>query len=156
VVQPVPYAYQEDEGGKHQVACAYVLHDENSVGFEMGAYDPSQALVIDPVLAYSRLMGGSALELPHSMVLDSAGNLYVAGPTYSTDFFFLSQNQKFGSGGTGQDSDTFIAAFTPDGALIQTVRIGGADYDEVSALALDETGSKKLFLAAEPVRTIFL
>jgi hypothetical protein len=48
VVQPLPMVYQEVAGGRQQVDASYVLRADHSVGFQLGTYDPTQALVIDP------------------------------------------------------------------------------------------------------------
>src|SRR5439155_11961253 len=92
-----PRVYQKI--GEHQqpVAGRLTLRDKNRVGFELGAYDRSRTLIIDPVLTYSTYLGGSGNEgcsaisgsvkagCP-AIAVDSAGNAYVAGTTTSADF----------------------------------------------------------------------
>ena len=58
----------------------------NRVGFKVAAYDRSRPLVIDPVLSYSTLLGGSGDEFAIAITVDSAGAAYVTGITASTDF----------------------------------------------------------------------
>ena len=45
-------------GARHEVAVRYSVH-AGTIGFTLGAYDRSEPLVIDPVLVYSSLVGGS-------------------------------------------------------------------------------------------------
>src|SRR2546430_16480735 len=73
----------------------------NSAGFEIGPYDRSRTLVIDPVLAFSSYLGGTGDEsctaitsatagfVPHcpAITIDSGGRIYVAGATASTGTF---------------------------------------------------------------------
>ena len=65
------------------VPSRYVLHADGTVGFALGRFDRRKALVIDPILSYSRLLGGSGLDEAASVAVDAAGNVYVAGTTSS-------------------------------------------------------------------------
>jgi hypothetical protein len=75
-------AYQEGPAGRESVASRYVLFDDGSVGFELGSYDASRELVIDPVLSYATYLGGSGGEQIWNMD-GPAGNVYVTGYTNS-------------------------------------------------------------------------
>jgi Beta-propeller repeat len=92
-----PHIYQKSPAGVQTVAGSFVLRGKNSAGFEIGAYDRSRTLVIDPVLAFSSYLGGAGDEscsaitgatagfVPHcpSTAVDSGGRIYVAGATTS-------------------------------------------------------------------------
>src|SRR5262245_2800016 len=54
-----PVVYQETKTGRREIAGRYTLLGARQVGFEVGAYDPKLPLVIDPVIVYSTLLGGS-------------------------------------------------------------------------------------------------
>lgn len=45
----------------------------------MGSYDPKRAFVIDPAIAYSAYLGGSAEDLAFAIAADGSGNAYVTG-----------------------------------------------------------------------------
>ena len=81
VRQKKPFAYQEVDGEKREVASRYVLKGKHRVGFEVGRYDRSRALVIDPVLVYSSYMGFAGQ--PNAIAIDDSGNIYVTGHTVS-------------------------------------------------------------------------
>jgi len=92
-----PQVYQEIAGQRQPVPARFIRRGRREVGFELGAYDPSRALVIDPVLSYSSYLGGTGDEgcsvitgQPTSgcpaIAVDSAANIYLAGTTTSTDF----------------------------------------------------------------------
>jgi Beta-propeller repeat len=90
-----PHIYQKTPAGNQTVAGSFVLRAKNAVGFEIGAYDRSRTLVIDPVLTFSTYLGGAGDEsctvitgatagfVPHcpSIAVDSGGRIYLAGAT---------------------------------------------------------------------------
>ena len=86
-----PLAYQQIDGERQQVAVNYLLAD-GAYGFELGPYDPTRELVIDPLLA-STFLGGSNPNPPgnydgdiiHSMLV-TPDAVYLAGATQSPDF----------------------------------------------------------------------
>jgi hypothetical protein len=60
VVERAPILYQEIAGTQRIVSGRYVIQNANTVGFAVGPYDAARPLIIDPVLNYSDLVGGSA------------------------------------------------------------------------------------------------
>ena len=62
---------------------------ESAVEFELGDYDRSQPLVLDPaILIYAGFIGGSEQEIGHSVAVDALGNAYVTGYTRSDETTF--------------------------------------------------------------------
>ncbi len=87
LVQRAPSAYQMIDGERHAVAASYVVAADGSVTLELGTYDHTVALTIDPVLVYSTYLGGSGQDPASAVTVDAAGNTYITGTTYSSDFF---------------------------------------------------------------------
>src|SRR4030095_15014580 len=81
-----PTAYQEVNGVKEEVPVSYIAKNEHSVGFQLGDYDRSRPLIIDPVLVYSTYLGGSGFDQGYAIAVDSQGNSYVTGQTAAIDF----------------------------------------------------------------------
>ncbi|MGC2225949.1 MAG: SBBP repeat-containing protein [Candidatus Sulfotelmatobacter sp.] len=78
-----PQVYQRD-GDRHvPVTGRFVLRAANRVGFEIGPYDRSRELIIDPLLDFSTYFGGSGTETSPSVAVNGNGNIYIVGSTTS-------------------------------------------------------------------------
>src|SRR2546428_7953028 len=56
-------------------------------GFRLGPYDRAKLLVLDPaMLLYAGYIGGAGQDFGPGVAVDSAGNAYVTGHTFSTAF----------------------------------------------------------------------
>ena len=137
VVEKAPIAYQERNGGRQEVAARFVLQDNGSVGFAVGAYDASLPLTIDPVLAYSTYLGGSADDKGNGIAIDSSGSAYVVGSTLSSNFPIVNDDEPYNAG-----HDIFVAKLNPAGnGLVYSTYLGGSADDFGYAIAVDSSGS---------------
>ncbi|MGA2258145.1 MAG: SBBP repeat-containing protein, partial [Thermoguttaceae bacterium] len=144
VVENAPVAYQTINGAKQTVAGAFVMQGTNQVGFQLGTYDPSQPLVIDPVVVYSTYLGGSGADVGSAIAVDSSGNTYVTGYTDSLDFTppFSSLQPVF----TGGNRETYVTKFGPSGNIVSATYLGGAStataetYNAATSIAVDTAG----------------
>jgi len=78
-----PVIYQEVKGARREISSGYVIGKGDRVGFQIGKYDASRSLVIDPVLAigYSTFLGGGSQEKSLAIAVDGAGYAHVTGRT---------------------------------------------------------------------------
>jgi len=70
-----PYIYQRIGDVVVEVGGGFRLIDSNIYGFEVGAYDASYPLVIDPFLGleYSTYLGGGDVDYGDGIAVDSSG-----------------------------------------------------------------------------------
>jgi beta-propeller repeat-containing protein len=140
IVQRSPLAYQELNGRKERVRATYAQQGGNEVAVDLGRYDASRPLVIDPVLVYSTYLGGSLGDSGNSIAVDPAGCAYITGFTNSRDFPTLNPLQP-NHGSLGFTSDVFVTKLNASGsALVYSTYIGGGETDQASAIAVDPFG----------------
>lgn len=127
-----PVAYQEKDGSRLPVAAAFKQLTDGTIGFQVGDYDQTRPLVIDPVLVYSTYMGGSASDFGRGIVADSAGNAYLVGDSFSSDFLFTASTT---------NSNVFVGRLSTDGLLLTYSFFGGAKNDSATGMAVDGSGN---------------
>lgn len=90
-------------------------------------------------IAYVARIGGSALDQASKIAVDAAGNAYIAGYTFSTDFPTTAgaYDETFNGGGI----DAFVAKLSPDGSQLEYATfLGGSADDFGGGIAVDATG----------------
>src|SRR5262249_27446719 len=145
--QRKPVVYQELDGSQQTIPAGYVLRPDAAVGFEVGAYDASRPLLIDPVLTYSTYLGGSNSDVGTGIAVDSGGNAYVTGLTRSGDFpitpgAFDTTCGVDGQCNGGVSSDGFVTKLNPQGsALVYSTYLGGTLADQGNGIVVDPGGN---------------
>src|SRR5262249_15996171 len=135
--QHKPFAYQEVNGTRQEVASRFVLEGQQ-VRFAVGAYEAGRPLVVDPVLSYSTYLGGRFADRGWAITVDPAtGDAVVTGETYSTDFPTVNAFQPI-CGCRQNVADAFVTRLRADGtALVYSTFLGGSSSDQSFAIALD-------------------
>ncbi|HWQ32390.1 MAG TPA: SBBP repeat-containing protein [Blastocatellia bacterium] len=136
VRQHRPVIYQEADGVRREISGGYELAQNNQVSFTIAEYDHHRPLVIDPALSYATFFGGGNAELSSSIALDSAGNMYVAGVTGSSDLPGAQQGSLKGA------NDAFVMKLNAAGnTLLYATYFGGSVEDFATDVAVDSGGS---------------
>ena len=141
IIEHKPKAYQMQGEAKVTIFSEYLLLSDSSYGFSLSAdYDPSLPLVIDPVIEYSTLYGGSSNDYGRAIAVDTLDNAYAAGYLSSADYPTVNPFDGTYNGGVGIGHDAFITKFLPDGSGVAfSTYLGGTDGDDriFSIIALD-------------------
>lgn len=132
-----PVAYQEQNGARQGVDARFLLKANNQISFELGSYDHSRELVIDPSVsyAYSTYLGGTGDDEGEAIAFDTNGDAYVTGETASADFpGFSSTNKLKGT------TNAFVTKIAPDGlSLVYSTYVGGTGSDSGNGIAVNAT-----------------
>ncbi len=143
VTELKPFTYQQNNQQKIQVASQYQLN-RNTVSFEIGAYDHSRPLIIDPSLIFSSFTGTTSVVWGYTATYAADGSMYAAGITAPTGFpVSTGAFQQSGNGGSNnQPSDIGIIKLSPDGSTrIYATYLGGTGLEQPHSLLADADGN---------------
>jgi hypothetical protein len=149
-----PHIYQRIGDREQSVSGGFALLGGNRAGFEIGPYDHSRELIIDPVPEIESYFGGSGSDTFPSIAVDPSGTfLYLAGTTTSPQSSFTSATT------TTQTSIPSTLTITPTGpthvfvakilpsqppAVEYETFLGGSDTDTATGVAVDGAGDAYL------------
>ena len=153
-----PVLYQIKQGQRQLVEGTFTLLAKNEVGFQVGTYDHSSDLIIDPVLEYSTYLGSTGTDYAAGITTDAEGNAYVTGYTYSEKFPTTAKSYQPTSSYTANTSQSavFVSKLNATGTeLVYSTYLTGTEYhcsegpndnaltvdgDYGSAIAVDSSG----------------
>lgn len=140
--QPKPVIYQTVNGARQPVAGDYVVSATNTVRFEIGAYDHTLPLIIDPLVSYIKVWGGANDDVFWAIALDPHGNVYVAGETMSPGLATAGAAQTNLAGVLYGHGDVLVAKLDNQFRATNYVTyLGGYAYETATALAVDGDGN---------------
>jgi uncharacterized repeat protein (TIGR01451 family) len=147
-----PSIYQRDGDRRQPIAGRFVLRAANRVGFEIGPYDHSRELIIDPVLKFSTYFGGAGAETSPSVAVNGDGNIYLVGSTTSASGFPLNGTV---STQIGTGANIFVAKIIPSQppAVLYMTFLGGTGSDTSAGIGVDNGG--KAYIVGNTTSTDF-
>jgi hypothetical protein len=149
LTQHAPMAYQQAGATRQSVASHFTLRpdlnaqDPPLVTFDVGAYDHSRPLVIDPlVLGYSTYLSGPVSFSEGKKIAASPDGTVIVAGNPGPDFPVTPG--AFQTTYNGPE-DAFVAKLAPRGNgqadLVWSTFLGGSSSDDVQALAVDAQGN---------------
>ena len=138
--QSRPVVYQQINDSRRMIPAGYLIKDKKQVAFQIASYDRSKPLIIDPTLAFSTFLGGSGADRADGIAVDSAGNVYVTGDTFSTNFPITPG--AFQTAKLPFNTDAFVTKMNATGtALIYSTYFGGVNREAANDIAVDSAGN---------------
>ena len=142
-----PMAYQQIAGQQVQVDVRYRLDEtRNHYGFEVGSFDRSRPLVIDPaIIVYAGYVGGSGDDQARDVAVDQEGSIYITGIVKSDELTFpetAGPDPDFNGG----DRDAYVAKVSHDEStnsvtLDYAGYIGGSGNEQGFRIVVDSEES---------------
>ena len=133
--EEMPYAYQ----GSGEVRARY-QRGKDEVRINLGTYDQSQTLTIDPIYIFSTYSGSQADNFGYTATFDDNGNAFGGGIVFGTGYpvvlgsYDISYNGGFFDGA--------ISKFSADGSqLLWSAYLGGNNLDQPHSMDCDENGN---------------
>lgn len=133
------FSFQSTNNIKQSVKCNFQIKDGN-IKFNVGNYDKSNTLVIDPIVVAS-FIGGSSLDENRSVHSIGDTSYVVSGWTESSDLVVTPGAYQ---ASYALNRDAFIAKYKITNGnlfLIATSYVGSAGKDEANALDIDFAGN---------------
>jgi outer membrane protein assembly factor BamB/fibronectin type 3 domain-containing protein len=133
-----PIAWQETDTAQRQsVEVAYDV-DGATFGFQLGDYDATRPLMIDPLIA-GTFIGGSGTDVMTAVAEDADGNIYAAGFTTSLDFPMAPGAYTNYQGGA---SDVIVVKFNQKlTELLAATFLGGSGQDQAWGIGFNSSNN---------------
>ena len=140
VVRDAGFAVYQQAGSGRAAVSARMVAEGGRLFYDIGAYDRSRPLVIDPLIG-TTVLGGSGDDYAIATAVDRLDNGYIAGETLSADFPTTASAYSTRQSGANSTFDMFVVKLAPDGkrALFSTY-IGSSGNDFVHDLRVDVAG----------------
>ncbi|MBZ0284022.1 MAG: DUF11 domain-containing protein [Anaerolineae bacterium] len=131
-----PVAWQSIGDQRINVPVVYQVNS-NTVGFDVGEYNPNYPLVLDPTLVYGTYWGGSGYDTAKDVVVDAVGNVYVTGSTGSPNLTLQNPYQDVLQG----TNDAYILKLNANHDLVYATYLGSGSSEYVEGIDLDSNGN---------------
>jgi len=133
IIEEKPYVYQLNKGLKKEVKSDFLVQNEK-VSFQLGNYDKSKELIIDPVLIFATYNGSKADNFGMTATYGHDGSAYTGGTVFgigypipdSSAFDITTNFTTIENSNTA--SDVFISKYSKDGKkMLWTSFLGGGN-----------------------------
>ncbi|MGY5870812.1 MAG: SBBP repeat-containing protein, partial [Candidatus Thorarchaeota archaeon] len=116
------------------IQATYLQYDQQTYGVEVGQYDQSDTLIVDPLI-FSTFLGGSENDMAFGVNVDSSDNIYICGRAQLGFPTFNAYNDTFGG-----YTDCFVTKMTAAGTIVFSTYIGGNHEDWGRKIEVGSTG----------------
>ena len=126
------------KASREPIKAKFTILDGDKYTFDLGSYDRSQTIVIDP-LVYSTYVSGSNWEHGRAVAYDSGGNIYITGQTISNDFPTTTgaYNETYNN-----KMDVYVFKLNPSGTtLVYSTYLAGSDDEWGLGINVDAGGN---------------
>ena len=142
--ESAPFTYQPTAAGRAVVPCRYSLKNQ-LVRFEVGDYDRSQPLVIDPSIIFCSFSGSTADNWGFTATYGPDGSMFAGGIVFNDAGRFPTSLGAIQSNFQGGETDMCLIKLSPDGrSRLWATYLGGSANEQPHSLVVD--GQQNLYL----------
>lgn len=133
-----PKAYQKQKSGQKSIRAGYRLPQPNVVAFNVGNFDRSVPLIIDPVVQYANILSVSGNTNVGAIQVDALGDLFIVGDTGAHDYPVVNGLPP-NAGGSDQ---VYLTKLNPAGdTILYSTYLPASGFSSTRALVLDGNGN---------------
>jgi hypothetical protein len=134
-----PVAYQTIAGKRVVVNVVFALDEAGRLGFSVRDYDRDLPLTIDPVVAYTKIIGVNNSTSVAALAVDASGDVFLAGSTMASNYPVVGGSGSIGSSGSEQ---VYVTKLDPTGSqILYSTYLPAAGFNSATAIALDSQGN---------------
>lgn len=142
-----PELTQQVEGQRSQVLGAFIAGADGKVRLSTASFNAQLPTRAESTLSFSATLGGTADDAATAVGVDAAGNLYVAGQSWSANY--PTTTGAYDTSFNGSTVDAFVTKLDPTGSRrIYSTYLGGSTggssgyvgWDTVTGLMVDTSG----------------
>ena len=138
-----PFTFQNQANARKKIQSEFILLD-NTISFQIGTYDNSKELIIDPELVFSTYTGALSDNWAHTSTFDSKGNLYAGGTIFGVNYpvsfgvFQPKANGVTSDSDSGFRTDIVITKYAADGkTVLYSTFLGGQESEVPHSLVVN-------------------
>jgi len=129
---------------KNEIDVRYNKLENNQLSFQINNYNKDEILIIDPpmILEWATFYGGADGDRAIDIKTDNAGNVFITGQTFSSNFPTVNPGGGAYFDGTfNGNQDVIMLKFTNVGEIEWATYYGGTAFDLGESLTVDNTGN---------------
>jgi gliding motility-associated-like protein len=147
-----PFTYQINGHTKLKVSSSFKKGNDDEILFELGNYDKTKDLIIDPELVFSSYIGSFSDNWSHSATYDQDGNLYAGGTVFGSNYPITAGAFQSSVGGTTRANestlrtDIVITKYASEGKeILYSTFLGGIESEVPHSLIVNSIGELVIF-----------
>jgi hypothetical protein len=120
------------------VSAKYRVAPDGTISFELGEFDRSLKLVIDPIVQYASAISTNNETDVQAIASDAAGDLFIAGQTFASDYPVVNG---LGPSATGTEQ-VYVTKINPAGtAILYSTYLPASNFSGASGIVVDARGN---------------
>lgn len=154
-----PLIYQQTAGVRRAIPGKFILRGRRRIGFQLGAYDRTRPLVIDPSISYATFLGGPQVDVVSTGIAvysgvsaAGEGSAYITGTVQGSPPLDFPTTPGSYEASSSLGEQAFVSKLSPDGSqLVYSTYLGSSTaITNAQGIAVDSSGNAYVTGATSP------